>query len=207
MGETGAAKKYYNGQAHCIYVASVDVGGMYDAFDFEKIAGHSSSEDQRSAPAHKVCQSLADRKVNITSDPENKPWGPKSPAECYIEHGAAKQSGHGVLLQVARSLSACRGDGTKEGCTDDYCNKDFQFESYGVDICVSQLSNALRQECQGKGFGEDEPGDDTWNSFGGTYYVDCLSWTIVSAAPGRIPNETFPLNIDSAEAAEVAFIF
>lgn len=207
MGGEGRNKKYNNGKVSCIYVASVDVGGAYGPFDFEKIAGHLENEDQKHSPVHKVCQSLHDRRVNITWDPERKPWSPKSPAECYTEHGAAKQSGHAVLLHVARSFSACKGDGTKEGCTDDYCNKDVQFEHYGVEKCRDQFTNALRQQCYGKGFGEDKPGEHTWNSFGGSYYVDCLSWTIVSAAPGQIPNETFSLNIDSAEAEEMVFVF
>lgn len=205
MGDAGRVEKYNNGKAFCNYVASVDVGGPYEPFDFEKIAGHLGNEDQKHSPVHKVCQSLKYRKVNITSDPEAKPWSPKSPAECYTEHGAAKQSGHAVLIHVARSLSACRGDGTKDGCKDEYCNKDLQFEHYGVEKCRSQFTYAIRKECHGKGFGEDEPQEDTWNSFGGTHYVDCMTWTIVSAAPGRIPNETFTLNIDSAEAVELVF--
>lgn len=178
----------HNNDVYCNYQESVEVGGTSDPFSWESIAGH-DDKIVDSTIGH-VCQSLKERKVVITSNPDHKPWGSKSPAECYNHYGSTGKPFHAVALRVARDSKGCRGDGTDKGCTDDYCKKDLKFEEYSPEQCRAHFASAIKDRCYGKGFGDKTVSDSTVNIYGGSFWTDCMMWTVIAGGPGLVPNIT-----------------
>jgi hypothetical protein len=181
---------YKYGEVYCEYQESVKVNGHFEAFTWEKIAGEEDGSDVALSPVGIFCDQLKERKIFITWQPNATPWAPKSPSECYINSQAAEVAGHNVLLRVGRSQAGCKVEDNK--CADDYCFKDIDFSTYSQDQCRQHFANAIREKCYGKGFNDnhhDEAGKP--NTYGGSFFTDCLMWTIVAGAPNVLPNGTY----------------
>lgn len=150
-------------------VADASPKGDLGLFNWDLVAGNDDSL------LESICQSLYDRDAILN---ENN-------AECYIRQGKEWAEGANlrVLFRVSKSLAACRGDGTQSGCKDDRCGNDFAFRDFGVKNCVDRFRKLGK--CQGKTWDNDS---GEYDSAGGTYYDDCVAWTIVAQdfpdAPG-----------------------
>ena len=136
------------------------------------------------------CDQLKARKIVITSEPDAKPWAPKSPAECHLESETVQTAGDRILLRVGRSDAGCKKNNGE--CADAYCEKDLDFSSYSIDLCRNHFTNAIREECYGKGFGEKDPEEKTGmaNTYGGSFFTDCMMWSIVALNTADLPGST-----------------
>lgn len=167
----------------------MQVNGQFEAFIWEKIAGKEDGSNIAQSPVGQFCNQLKQRKIFITWQPDAKPWAPMSPSECHIDSHAAQVAGHNVLLRVGRSQIGCKVEDGK--CADDFCFKDIDFSTYSQEQCRNHFANAIRDECYGKGFKDDyDAVEGEPNSFGGSFFTDCLMWTIVAGAPNVLPNGT-----------------
>jgi hypothetical protein len=99
-------------------------------------------------------------------------------------------AGHEVLLRVGRNTKAgCKTD--NGACSDEYCTKDLLFQEYDKELCRDNFVNAIREACYGKGFSDDDHDvAGKPNSFGGSFFADCMMWTIVAGKPGDLPDDT-----------------
>lgn len=84
-------------------------------------------------------------------------------------------------MRVAHSTRGCNDDGTfKQACRgkDDCCsaNPSFKFDSEeDYELCLDSFAK-LEPACKGKKWGI----ASNFDTAGGTYYGNCMSWTIVA---------------------------
>ncbi|ETN41659.1 uncharacterized protein HMPREF1541_03595 [Cyphellophora europaea CBS 101466] len=149
----------------------------WDAIDTEKLK--------------QVCESLVNRKIVLKYEAfylHSDRYGFDN-GECYKRKGKGLADGNNlrVLFRVTKDKRGCSGEGTSDSCRlsdDPYCEKDFSFADYGVDKCVQNFQKL--NKCKGNTWDD----KSEYDTAGGTYYYDCVSWTVVAMNAVRTPPDT-----------------